>query len=68
MNQDFSPRAGPPAVLQTPFQAPAVDRSLTAPARADTDAPGAEANWDFGLDRFGRRPTGIVPWAGDLQF
>ncbi|MEU7600466.1 hypothetical protein [Streptomyces sp. NPDC041003] len=44
MNEDYSPRAGPSAVLRTPFQAPAVDRSPTAPARADADPLGAEAN------------------------
>ncbi|MFF5447277.1 hypothetical protein [Streptomyces sp. NPDC012888] len=44
MNDERSPRAGPSAVLRTPFQAPGVDRSLAAPARADTDAAGAEAN------------------------
>ncbi|MFD7258448.1 hypothetical protein [Streptomyces sp. NPDC059874] len=48
MNEDFSPRAGPSAVLlQTPFQVPAVDRCPTAPARADADSSGAEANWQM---------------------
>ncbi|MEW2417471.1 hypothetical protein AB0953_27625 [Streptomyces sp. NPDC046866] len=44
MNKDSSPRASPSALLQVPLQAPAVDRSPTAPARADSDATGAEAN------------------------
>ncbi|MFF3677392.1 hypothetical protein ACFYYS_25860 [Streptomyces sp. NPDC002120] len=52
MNKDSSPRAGPSALLQAPFQAPAVDRSPTTPVRADADADstGAEANlipWDL---------------------
>ncbi|MFD5514327.1 hypothetical protein ACFWIB_42770 [Streptomyces sp. NPDC127051] len=63
MNEDFSPRAGPPTVLQTPFQAPAVDRSLAAPARVDADSPGAEANWNFDWDRIGPRARGIMPWS-----
>ncbi|MGW2580969.1 hypothetical protein ACWCYZ_06455 [Streptomyces virginiae] len=44
MYKDSRPRAGPSAIPQAPFQAPAVDRSPTAPARVDVDAAGAEAN------------------------
>ncbi|MFJ9646461.1 hypothetical protein ACWEPM_11835 [Streptomyces sp. NPDC004244] len=54
MNEDFSPRAGPAAVLRAPFQSPAVDRSPIAPARADADSPGAEANFALPWDRFGK--------------
>ncbi|MFI5672534.1 hypothetical protein [Streptomyces sp. NPDC051704] len=44
MNQDFSPRAAPSAALQTPFQAPAVDRTTTAPRAAGTES-GVEADF-----------------------
>ncbi|WP_327281402.1 MULTISPECIES: hypothetical protein [unclassified Streptomyces] len=45
MNEDFSPRAGPPAVLQTPFQAPAVDRTAAAARAAGTESGGVEADF-----------------------
>ncbi|MFE2142178.1 hypothetical protein ACFXA3_10565 [Streptomyces sp. NPDC059456] len=61
-HQDFSPRAAPSAVLRTPFQAPAVDRTPAAPARVDADSPGAEANWNVDWDRIGPRAMGIAPW------
>ncbi|MEY2273845.1 hypothetical protein [Streptomyces sp. BF23-19] len=44
MNKNPPPRAGPSPAPQAPFQAPAVDRSPTAPAHVDTDTAGAEAN------------------------
>ncbi|MFB6616863.1 hypothetical protein ACIGFK_17105 [Streptomyces sp. NPDC085524] len=44
MNKDPSPPADVSALLQAPFQVPAVDRSTTAPARADAAVTGAEAN------------------------
>ncbi|MFD9466580.1 hypothetical protein [Streptomyces sp. NPDC060027] len=46
MNEDFSPRAAPSAVLRTPFQAPAVDRTPAAHQSAGTEnTGGAEANF-----------------------
>ncbi|MFD5514326.1 hypothetical protein [Streptomyces sp. NPDC059761] len=45
MNQDFSPRPAPSAVLQTPFQAPAVDRTTAAPRAAGTESGGVEADF-----------------------
>ncbi|MFF5447276.1 hypothetical protein [Streptomyces sp. NPDC012888] len=45
MNKDFTPRAAPSAVLRTPFQAPAVDRTPAAPRAASTDSGGVEADW-----------------------
>ncbi|MDX3539297.1 hypothetical protein PV721_34235 [Streptomyces sp. MB09-01] len=63
MNEDASPRAGPSAVLRAPFQAPAVDRSPTAPARADADTPGVEANWTVPWHLIGPQSKGgIMPW------
>jgi hypothetical protein len=45
MNEDFSQRAAPSAVLRTPFQAPAVDRTTTAPKAAGIDNGGVEADF-----------------------
>ncbi|GHE73468.1 hypothetical protein GCM10017778_68390 [Streptomyces vinaceus] len=54
MNEDFSPRTAPSAVLRTPFQAPAVDRTPAAPVRADASSPGAQANFALPWDPFGK--------------
>ncbi|MFE6839739.1 hypothetical protein ACFVFI_33565 [Streptomyces sp. NPDC057705] len=45
MNEDFTPRAAPSAVLRTPFQAPAVDRTPAAPRAAGTESGGVEADF-----------------------
>ncbi|MFD9722573.1 hypothetical protein [Streptomyces sp. NPDC059072] len=45
MNEDFTPRAAPAAVLQMPFQASAVDRTPAAPKAAGTDGGGVEADF-----------------------
>ncbi|MEW2417472.1 hypothetical protein AB0953_27630 [Streptomyces sp. NPDC046866] len=46
MYEEFSQRAAPSAVLRTPFQSPAVDRTVAAPKAAGTEnAGGVEANF-----------------------
>ncbi|MER5811414.1 hypothetical protein ABT143_25020 [Streptomyces sp. NPDC002033] len=61
MNEDFSTRAAPSGVLQTPVQAPAVDRTPAAPARVGADSPGAEANFKIDWQRLVPR-EGVLPW------
>ncbi|MFJ3914171.1 hypothetical protein [Streptomyces vinaceus] len=45
MNEELSPRTAPSAVLRTPFQAPAVDRTPAAPRAAGTENGGVEADF-----------------------
>ncbi|MDQ1041832.1 hypothetical protein [Streptomyces sp. V4I2] len=46
MNQDYSPPAAPSAVLRTPFQAPAVDRTAPVAKAAGTEnGGGVEADF-----------------------
>ncbi|MFD7835357.1 hypothetical protein [Streptomyces sp. NPDC059761] len=60
MNREIPQSAASSATPRTPFQAPAVDRSLTAPARAVTDAPGAEANWEMPWTLIGHGVKGAL--------
>ncbi|MER5811413.1 hypothetical protein ABT143_25015 [Streptomyces sp. NPDC002033] len=45
MNEDFTTRAAPSGVLQTPLQAPAVNRTPAAPQAAGTVSGGVEADF-----------------------
>ncbi|WCE02528.1 hypothetical protein PGH47_43070 (plasmid) [Streptomyces sp. HUAS 31] len=46
MNEDFNQRAAPSAVLRTPLQAPAVDRTAAAPKAAGMEnGSGVEADF-----------------------
>ncbi|MFD9722574.1 hypothetical protein [Streptomyces sp. NPDC059072] len=60
MNREIPQSAASSATPRTPFQAPAVDRSPTAPARADTGAPGVEANWEVPWTLLGQVTKGAL--------
>ncbi|MFB6482218.1 hypothetical protein ACFCXF_26920 [Streptomyces virginiae] len=45
MNEEFTPRPVTSADLQTPFQAPAVDRTPAAPRAAGSESSGVEADF-----------------------
>ncbi|MFF5447278.1 hypothetical protein [Streptomyces sp. NPDC012888] len=59
MNSEIPHRATQSATPRTPFQAPAVDRSPAAPARA-ADAAGAEANWSVPWTLIGHGAKGML--------
>ncbi|WP_327281401.1 MULTISPECIES: hypothetical protein [unclassified Streptomyces] len=60
MNREIRQSAASSATPRTPFQAPAVDRSPTAPARAAADTPGAEANWEVPWTLIGHGAKGML--------
>ncbi|MFE2142177.1 hypothetical protein ACFXA3_10560 [Streptomyces sp. NPDC059456] len=60
MNRDIPQSAASSATPRTPFQAPAVDRTPAAPARAAADAPGAEADWDMPWTLIGHGVKGAL--------
>ncbi|MDX3539296.1 hypothetical protein PV721_34230 [Streptomyces sp. MB09-01] len=60
MNREIPQSAASSATPRTPFQAPAVDRSPTAAARAGADSPGIEANWEMPWTLIGHGAKGML--------
>ncbi|MFD9466579.1 hypothetical protein [Streptomyces sp. NPDC060027] len=60
MNSEIPQNTTPSVTLRTPFQAPAIDRSPTPAAHADTTAAGAEANWEVPWKLIGHGAKGVL--------
>jgi hypothetical protein len=60
MNSEILQNTTSSAAPRTPFQAPAIDRSPTAPARADINSAGAEANWAMPWKLIGHGAKGAL--------